>query len=121
MKVLFAVAVLVAASSAAAAPFPLTLAHARGVSNVAVGTSTTRLRKELWLDRIGGTGIAHGTATVSCEMRSAVGLTGQDEVLTFSVAARARQVIWRYGGTRDCKVSVSLHGKGLLAVALRGY
>jgi hypothetical protein len=115
------VAALVASTATAATPFVVTLARAHGLGSVAIGSTTKRLHSRLWIQRIGGNGIARGSATVSCEMRVGTTASGQDEVFKFRLAPGGRQSIWRYTDTRSCEASVSLRGFGLLTVALRGY
>jgi hypothetical protein len=115
------VAALVTSTATAATPFVLTLARAHGLGSVAIGGTTERLHSRLWLQRIGGSGIAQGSASVSCEMRAGNAKSGQDEVFKFRLAPGGRQSIWRYTDTRSCEASISLRGGGLLTVALRGY
>lgn len=115
------VAALVASAATAATPFVLTLARAHGLGSVSIGGTTERLHSRLWLQRIGGSGIARGSATVSCKMREGNTKSGQDEVFKFRLAPGGRQSIWRNTGTRSCEASISLRGSGLLTVTLRGY
>ena len=115
------VAALVASAATAATPFVLTLARAHGLGSVAIGGTTDRLHSRLWLQRIGGKGIARGSATLSCEIRTGKTESGQDEVFKFRLAPGGRQNIWRNTGTHSCEASISLRGSGLLTVALRGY
>jgi hypothetical protein len=99
----------------------LLLAKSHGRGSVTVSAATTHLRGRIWLDRIGGVGIAHGSASLSCQSTSADGMTtGGDSLFKFSVEPSSRQLIWRHGGGA-CTVTVLLTGKGPLSVALRGY
>ena len=117
-----AVGLIATTSAVAGTPLIRTLATGHGVGHVTLGVSTESLRSRLWLQRIGGSGTARGTGYTSCqEMTSGVGSAGQDEMFAFSLAPNARQILWRSGGGPSCIVTVTLRGKGRLAVALRGY
>jgi hypothetical protein len=85
--------------------------------------STEQLRSRLWLQRIGGSGIAYGHGDVLCEQKTtSTGSSSQSEMFAFSLPPDSRQPLWRYvGGSHSCVVTVSVHGKGRLAVALLGY
>jgi hypothetical protein len=107
--------------TAARAPMTLLLATAHGRGSVTVGAGTARLHGRIWLDRRGGSGVAHGKATVACVGRmTETGKGYTDEWFQFQIGSNGRQEIWRYGGD-VCTVTVSLKGTGLLTVALRGY
>jgi hypothetical protein len=99
----------------------LLLARSHGRGSVTVSAATMHLRDRVWLDRIGGIGIAHGSASLSCQRTSVGGITsGSDSRFKFSLKPSGRQLIWRHGGDA-CTVTVLLTGKGPLSVALRGY
>ena len=118
-----AVALLVTASALAGTPLVRTLARAHGVGHVTVGVSTAQLRSRLWVDRTGGSGSAHGSGYTSCqETTTGMGSGGVDVMFAFSLPPGSREPLWRYGGgSRSCVVTITLHGKGRLVVALRGY
>jgi hypothetical protein len=114
-------AVVMSAAAVAAGPMTLLLARSHGRGSVTISAATAHLRDRIWLDRIGGVGIAHGSASLSCQSTSRDGMvTGGDSLFKFSVKPSGRQLIWRYGGGA-CTVTVLLTGKGPLSVALRGY
>jgi hypothetical protein len=125
MRWVVVLTICLAAVSFAVAGTPLvrTLARAHGVGHVTVGVSTGQLRSRLWIDRIGGTGIAHGSGYTSCPQKTtSTGTLGSDMMFAFSLPPGSRQPLWRYvEGSRSCVVTVSVHGKGRLTVALRGY
>lgn len=116
------VAALVASAVAVAGgPMTLLLARSHGRGSVTISAATTHLHGLMWLDRIGGAGAAHGSASVSCRSTNGDGMvTGGDSLFKFSLKPSGRQEIWRHG-TGTCTVTVLLTGKGLLSVALRGY
>jgi hypothetical protein len=103
----------------AAGPMTLLLARSNGRGSVTVSASTTHLRDRIWIDRIGGVGLARGWASVSCESTRGGMVSGADSLFKFRLKPSGRQVIWRYGGGA-CEVSVLLAGAGPLSVALRG-
>jgi hypothetical protein len=115
--------VLIAASSALAdTPLVRTLARAHGVGHVTLGASTAQLRSRLWLQRIGGSGLARGSGDVSCQQKTTnAGSSSQNEMFAFGLPPNSRQAVWRFAGTHPCVVTVSVRGKGRLVVALRGY
>jgi hypothetical protein len=115
--------VLIAASTAlAGAPLVRTLARTHGVGHVTLGVSTAQLRSQLWLQRIGGSGLARGSGDVSCQQKTtSAGSSGVDEMFAFDLPPNSRQPVWRFGGTQSCVVTVSVRGEGRLVVALRGY
>jgi hypothetical protein len=107
---------------AAANPFALTLARASGTGSVSVGTTTRQLHSRLWVQRLGGTGAATGTASVACRTRpTRVGVGGLDTSFSVRLKPGGRMLLWRASGTSTCEVTVTLHGAGRLRVALRGY
>ncbi len=114
---------LTAAPSVAPARAPMTqvLATAHGRGSVTVSAGTAHLHGRIWLVRQGGSGTARGTATVACIGKMTdVGKGYNDQLFELTIGSNARQEIWRYRG-EVCTVTVSLKGKGLLTVALRGY
>jgi hypothetical protein len=107
--------------AAARAPMTLLLATAHGRGSVTFSTGTAHLHGRIWLVREGGSGTAHGKATVACVGKMTdTGKGYTDEWFQFQIGSNGRQEIWRYGGD-VCTVTVSLKGKGVLTVALRGY
>ncbi len=107
--------------AAARAPMTLLLATAHGRGSVTVSAGTAHLHGHIWLVRHSGSGTAHGKATVACVGKMTdVGKGYNDEWFQFTIAPNAQREIWRYGGD-VCTVTVSLKGKGVLTVALRGY
>ena len=125
MRLLPVVAVgLLIATGAASAPTPLvrTIAEARGHGSVRLAARTGSIHTELWLDRIGGTGLAHVAAAVSCH--EAKGGLWIGETFSFVQRPSSRHLVWRHRAhSRNCvlSVSVTVRGPGLLRVALRGY
>lgn len=114
-----AVLVAFASSSAlAGAPLVRTLATAHGFGSVTAGVGTDHLRTRLWVQRIGGVGVAHGSGYTSCQASDG---TGQDEMFAFTLAPNARATLWRYSGDDSCVVTLKLRGKGRIAIAFRGY
>jgi hypothetical protein len=112
--------VLVASTSAlAGAPLVRTLATAHGFGSVTAGVGTDQLRSRLWVQRIGGVGVAHGSGYTSCQQAS--NGTSQDEMFAMTLAPNARATVWRYGGSASCVVTLKLRGKGRIAIAFRGY
>jgi hypothetical protein len=76
----------------------------------------------LWLQRIGGSGLARGSGDVSCQQKTTnAGSSSQNEMFAFGLPPNSRQAVWRFAGTHPCVVTVSVRGKGRLVVALRGY
>jgi hypothetical protein len=121
--VVLAVGLVAASTALAATPLVRTLVRAHGVGHVTVGVSTGQLRSRLWIDRIGGSGIDNGSGYTSCPQKTtSTGTGGVDAMFAFSLPPGSRQPLWRYaGGSRSCVVTVTVHGKGRLVVALRGY
>jgi hypothetical protein len=127
MRVGLAGAVLLlvtAARSVAAARAPMTqvLATAHGRGSVTISAGTAHLHNRVWLYRRGGTGTAKGKASVTCHGKmtdAGKGVTWQ--WFNFRLAPSARTEIWRYTSPEPCTLTVSLTGKGLLTVSLRGY
>jgi hypothetical protein len=114
--------VLVACVSSAAlagAPLVRTLATAHGFGSVTAGVGTDHLRTRLWVQRIGGAGVVHGSGYTSCQQ--AANGTGQDEMFALTLAPNTRATLWRYGGSDSCVVTLKLRGKGRIAIAFRGY
>lgn len=97
------------------------LAKASGQGSVTVDTTTRGLDGEVVLTRRGGSGKAHGQATVSCETRSAQGSSGTDQRFTFEIKPGGQQQVWQHSGDGTCTISVTVNGKGFMSVALRGY
>jgi hypothetical protein len=115
-----AVGVLVGSSSAlAGSPLVRTLATAHGFGSVTAGVGTDHLRTRLWVQRIGGVGVARGSGYTSCTQ--APNGTGQDVMFALTLAPNARANLWRYGGGDSCVVTLKLRGKGRIAIAFRGY
>ena len=114
---------LVAASSAlAGTPLVRTLVTERGVGQVTIGAGTSNLHSRLWLQRIGGSGVAHGSGDVSCPgMTTSHRSSSQSEMYAFSLPPNGRVTMWRAGGSESCVVTASVQGKGRLVLALRGY
>jgi hypothetical protein len=113
---------LVAASSAlAGTPLVRTLVTERGVGHVTIGAGTDELHSRLWLQRIGGSGVAHGSGDVSCQKAGSSGSSGQSTMYAFSLPPNGRVTMWRSSGTESCVVTASVRGRGRLALALRGY
>jgi hypothetical protein len=115
------VALIAISSVSAAAPHVQTVAIGHGVDHVTLTASTSQLQSRLWVQRLRGVGIVNASADVTCEQRTSHASSGGSEMFTFTLSPSARQMIWRYGGTRPCMVTVSIRGKGRLALALRGY
>jgi len=126
MRVLLAAALLpvTAAPPVAAAQTPMTLllASAHGRGSVTVSAPTKQLHGRIWLYRQGGAGAAHGKVTLACRgTMTAEGKSYSYQWSRFTIAPNARTEVWRHAGDEPCTLTVSLTGKGLLTVALRGY
>jgi hypothetical protein len=121
LLVVCGVTLIAGASALAGVPLIRTLATGHEVGHVTLEASTAQLRSRLWLQRLGGSGIAHGSGDVSCRQNTGTGSSGEDEMFAFTLSPNSRQTLWRFGGTDSCVVTVSLRGVGRLAVALRGY
>jgi len=121
MSVIVTAVLVASASSTALAGVPLirTLATAHGFGSVSAGVGTDHLRTRLWVQRIGGVGVAHGSGYTSCQHAS--NGTGEDEMFALTLAPNARATLWRYGGSDSCVVTLKLRGKGRIAIAFRGY
>jgi hypothetical protein len=122
--VLACLALAAAAPVAAAGTQPMTLllATAHGQGSVEIGAPATGLHGRVWLVRSGGSGVAHGTASTSCRTKSAAGVTGADQWFRFRIAPNGRLEVWRYAARSGaCTITVTLTGRGLLRVSLRGY
>ena len=117
MSVIVTVALLASSSALAGVPLVRTLATAYGSGSVIAGVSTGSLRARLWVQRIGGVGVAHGSADTTCGQLSA----GTSEMFALTLAPNARANLWRYGGSGSCVVTVKLRGKGRITIAFRGY
>jgi hypothetical protein len=98
----------------------LTTAHGRG--SVAVNATTAHLHGRIWLFRQGGSGTAHGKASLVCHGKMTdVGKGFNSQWFAFTIGPNARREVWRHAGNEPCTITVSLTGKGLLSVSLRGY
>lgn len=98
-----------------------TLDVARGRGSVALAAHTASINTELWIDRTGGTSLAHVSAGVSCHRADGMWL---DQASSFSLRPSSRHLIWRHGTHAPAcvlTVSATVRGAGLLVVALRGY
>jgi hypothetical protein len=108
--------------AAARAPITLLLAEKHGDGSVAVSAGTAHLHGRIWLFRHGGSGTAHGKASVACQGKmTAAGKGVTWQWFAFTIGPDSRREVWRHAGNEPCTVSVSLTGKGLLSVSLRGY
>lgn len=121
MAVVSVVALISASAAAAGAPLVRTLATAHAFGHVTVGASTDQIKTRLWIQRIGGSGIAHGSGSTICTRKTVSGSTGEEMAFSFNLRPGSRQTLWRAGGSSPCVVTVSLRGRDRLAVALRGY
>jgi hypothetical protein len=114
----------VAGVASAMTPLVRTLDEARGRGSVTVAARTGSLHTEMWIARTGGKGLAHVSGGVSCETRTSSGTSAEDEAFGFSLPPSSRHVLWRHvphSGNCVISVSVTVRGRGVLRVALRGY
>jgi hypothetical protein len=108
--------------AAARAPMTLLLATAHGRGSVTASVGTAHLHGRIWLYRQGGVGSAHGKASVACQGKmTAAGKGVTWQWFEFTIGPNARREVWRHAGNEPCTLTVSLTGKGLLTVSLRGY
>jgi hypothetical protein len=117
VSVIVACALLACSSALAGVPLVRTLATAQGFGSVIAGVSTNSLRTRLWVQRIGGVGIAHGSADTTCGQLS----NGSSQMFTLTLTPNARANLWLRGGSGSCVVTVKLRGKGRITIAFRGY
>ena len=108
--------------AAARAPMTLVLAAAHGRGSVTVSTGTAHLHGRIWLYRQGGGGSAQGKASLVCNgTMTDVGKGYNSQWFAFRIGPNAHSEMWRHVGNEPCTLTVSLTGKGLLTVSLRGY
>ena len=119
MSVIVAWALVASSSALAGVPLVRTLATAHGFGSVTAGVGTDHLRTRLWVQRIGGVGVARGSGHTSCQQAS--NGTSQDVMFALRLPPNARANLWRYGGSDSCVVTLKLRGKGRIAIAFRGY
>jgi len=98
------------------------LATAHGRGSVTISAPTTHLHSRIWLVRRGGTGTASGKTTLVCHgAMTATGKGYSSQWFDFRVGPGERKVVWLYGSSDPCTLTVALTGRGLLTVSLRGY
>jgi hypothetical protein len=93
------------------------VAHGVGQGSVTVVVTTGRLRKDVWLRQVDGSGNAK--AQVTCQRRQGRAFTGTTMWVRFPSRRGAWHEVWRYGG-QSCDVEVTVTGRGRLVVELRG-
>ena len=83
----------------ARAPMTLLLATAHGRGSVTVSAGTAHLHARIWLYRQGGSGTAHGKASLACLGKmTAVGKGFNYQWFDFTIGPNARTEVWRYAG-----------------------